>query len=685
MAAGRGGRTESAEAGGTARPAASLILLGRPEVRLADGTSIHLQSRAYCLIAALLLTPRQTLSRAAAVALLWPDHEPARAYNSLRQLLHKTRAVMGEAGSPVAASPRDLRLTGGFVSIDLERFLEIEKAECAADLMDLVQLYEGPFLDGLDILSSRRLEEWIEEKRWRFHETFLRAAGRLIEEDVSGAAQGLVELAGRVAELEPYHTGAHRYLIRARLIRGDATGALGVYRRYAARLAEDLGVEPDSSVSEVVSRLGRASGPGSSWPAGSSPRPAPGGLESRLLSRQLLIGQRQDSDAGTPSILALYPSEHSAALLNDGVPCWVMDDISYGLTRFRTFRVIAPHTAKLISAQRSEAETIVGQLGVTYLLESRVNARHGRRVLGLRLREASDDSVFWAEEVDLPTPDRTVGYSGVIGRIVAHVSSAIEQQRERSRERLAPPRTYLLWLRGMDMLSRLDLAGVRGAARLFRRCLELSPDFAPALSGLSRAVGLEWLFVARPEQDTLRDALSLADLAVATEPLDGRGHRERAFALLYLGQYDAALAAYEKARDLNPRHADTLADRGDCLGASGEHGAGIQAMEDAIRLNPLCPDFYLWGLGAMKYQIGAYREAVHVLNGMGDISMAHRLLAASHAMLGEAEHARRHAGALLRLFPDFSVRDWLRIVPNQRKVDVEHYADGLLRAGLPRG
>src|SRR5690606_39339379 len=130
---------------------------------------------------------------------------------------------------------------------------------------------------------------------------------------------------------------------------------------------------------------------------------------------------------------------------------------------------------------RAEAGTIAGQLGVTYLLESRVNVRLGRRVLGLRLREISDDSIFWAEEVDLPTPDRTVGYSGLIGRMVAHVSSAIEQQRERARDRLAPPRTYLLWLKGMDMLSRLDLVGVREAAKLFRRCLELSPDFAPAL------------------------------------------------------------------------------------------------------------------------------------------------------------------------------------------------------------
>lgn len=677
----RGKQPEPAGTEDAAGPAASLILLGRPEVRLAGGGAIHLQSRAYCLIAALLLAPRRTMSRAAAAALLWPDQEPARAYNSLRQLLHKTKAAMGEI-SPLAASARDLRLAAGGLAIDLERFLDLERSERACELQELARLYEGPFLDGLDNLSSRRLEEWVEAQRWRFHETFLRTAGRLLDEDLSGARTGLVELAARLAELEPYHTGAHRYLIRARLIEADAAGALGIYRRYAARLSEDLGVEPDPSVSGLVSRLGKAAAVSRTRLSG--PPPRPGGLESRLLSRQLLIGQ-QDADAGVPTLLALYPPDDGSALLNDGVPCWVMDDITFGLTRFRTFRVIAPYSAKLISAQRAEAETIVGQLGVAYLLESRLHARHGRRVLGLRLSETADDSIFWAEEVDLPTPDRTVGYSGLISRMVAHVSSAIEQQRERARERLAPPRTYLLWLKGMDMLSRLDLEGARGAARVFRRCLELSPDFAPALSGLSRAIGLEYLFVARPGQDTLRDALSLADLAVATDPFDGRGHRERAFALLYLGQYDAALAAYEKARDLNPRHADTLADRGDCLGASGEHMAGIKAMEAAIRLNPLCPDFYLWSLGAMKFQIGAYREAIDVLNGMGDISMAHRLLAASHAMLGEAEHARRHASALLRLFPDFTVREWLSVVPHRRRIDVEHYADGLLRAGLPRG
>ncbi|MGE0211612.1 MAG: BTAD domain-containing putative transcriptional regulator [Parvibaculaceae bacterium] len=658
------------------------MLFGRPEVRLSDGNVLHLQSRAYCIIAALVMAPRQAMSRAAAVAMLWPDQEPARAYNSLRQLLHRMKVTLGAERTPIQASPRDLRLAPGLVRIDLERFIEAERTDRAADLADLVRLYEGPFLEGVDILSSRRLEEWIEEKRWRFHETFLRAAGRLLEEDVAAATPARGGLAARVADFEPYHTGAHRYLIRERLASGDRSGALAIYGRYAERLSEDLGVEPDPSVSEIVGRLQARAPAIRRMPGGAPPRP--GGLESRLLSRQLLLGQ-MDADAGVPSILALYPPDDGSALMSDGVPFWVVDDISFGLTKFRTFRVIAPYSAKLISAQPSETETIIRKLGVTYLLESRVHARGERRMLGLRLRETSDDSVFWAEQADLPTPDRTVGYSGLIGRMVAHVSTAIEHQRERARDRLAPPRAYLLWLKGMDMLSGLDLAGAQGAARLFRRCLELSPDFAPALSGLSRAIGLAWLYRARSEQDSLRDALSLADLAIATDPFDGRGHRERAFALLYLGQYDAALASYGKARDLNPRHADTLADHSDCLGAFGEHTAGISAMEGAIRLNPFCPDFYLWSLGAMKYQIGAYREAIEVLNGMSDVSMAHRLLAASHAMLGEVEDSRRHTGALLRLFPDFTVREWLRVVPNRRRVDVDHYAEGLLRAGLPRG
>ena len=71
------------------------------------------------------------------------------------------------------------------------------------------------------------------------------------------------------------------------------------------------------------------------------------------------------------------------------------------------------------------------------------------------------------------------------------------------------------------------------------------------------------------------------------------------------------------------------------------------------------------------------------LGRMGDPSEGRRLLAASHARLGEIAAARAAAREVLRLHPGFTVAAWTRRLPCLRDEQLERFADGLRRAGLP--
>ncbi len=60
----------------------------------------------------------------------------------------------------------------------------------------------------------------------------------------------------------------------------------------------------------------------------------------------------------------------------------------------------------------------------------------------------------------------------------------------------------------------------------------------------------------------------------------------------------------------------------------------------------------------------------------------HLCLAVSHAQLGQRDNAQRHAKELLRLWPDFSLQSLLEFLPYKNKSDLDHFIDGLRKAGL---
>ena len=59
-----------------------------------------------------------------------------------------------------------------------------------------------------------------------------------------------------------------------------------------------------------------------------------------------------------------------------------------------------------------------------------------------------------------------------------------------------------------------------------------------------------------------------------------------------------------------------------------------------------------------------------------------RLLAASYGHLGLITEAREQVAKVLEAHPNFSLDHWVSIQPDKYYEDVEHFVDGLKKAGL---
>ena len=123
----------------------------------------------------------------------------------------------------------------------------------------------------------------------------------------------------------------------------------------------------------------------------------------------------------------------------------------------------------------------------------------------------------------------------------------------------------------------------------------------------------------------------------------------------------------------------------------GEPNAAIQRFERAERLDPIGPTRaggIRIGRAHAHFFLGRFGEAASwaamALHDTPDGQPGLRISAASNAMAGQSEQARKSVARLLQLYPALRVSNLKNVLgPYRRDEDVLLYQEGLRRAGLP--
>jgi Flp pilus assembly protein TadD len=151
---------------------------------------------------------------------------------------------------------------------------------------------------------------------------------------------------------------------------------------------------------------------------------------------------------------------------------------------------------------------------------------------------------------------------------------------------------------------------------------------------------------------------------------------------------EESIAAFRRAISLNPSSAVAHSHLSHIFAFAGRDREAIEHGEDAIRLSPLDPDMALF-LGAMAvahYTAGRFTEAVRytaeALRLRPGFQGAQRLRCASLAQAGLVDEARTFFATVRREQPQLSI-DWIRAsVPYQTPQLMEHFLEGMRKAGL---
>ena len=238
-------------------------------------------------------------------------------------------------------------------------------------------------------------------------------------------------------------------------------------------------------------------------------------------------------------------------------------------------------------------------------------------------------------------------------------------------------------LRGERYLAQYTQQDVKKAGEMFLSALRSDETYSRAYAANSRTFNLEWRYDWAENSDTaLDEALMLARRAIELDPSDARGFGELGFAHLYRKEHDAAINAYERALKLNPNDANVMSDMADALAHSGRSEEAIALLQKAMLLNPFYPDQYIWHLGGAYFNLKRYEEAIKTIQKMQNPTEGRRLLAASYAFLGRMDEASYEADRVRTAHPNFVAERWAAVQPDKYKEDLQHFLDGLKRAGL---
>jgi DNA-binding SARP family transcriptional activator len=151
-------------------------LLGSSRIDRPDRKSNHAMPRTrIALLALIALSPARSVRRERLTSLLWPESDPDRALTQLRDILYRTRIVLGDRA--LFASGHQVCLDPAHVACDVWEF---ESAVARADWEGAVHRYAGPLLNDRHPGDSAELRRFIARERIRLADLYAHAIESLV-------------------------------------------------------------------------------------------------------------------------------------------------------------------------------------------------------------------------------------------------------------------------------------------------------------------------------------------------------------------------------------------------------------------------------------------------------------------------------------------------------------------------
>ena len=183
------------------------------------------------------------------------------------------------------------------------------------------------------------------------------------------------------------------------------------------------------------------------------------------------------------------------------------------------------------------------------------------------------------------------------------------------------------------------------------------------------------------------DAADIAKKALSLDPASPTAYYVLALVSAHRQDSSTAATLARRAIELNDNYTPAYFALAVATTYLGRPADSLAAIERALRLSPADPQRFVWlaQQASALYLLKRYQEALDTGQQALRLRWYHtacRVVAASHAQLGQLELARSAMAELLKHeHADKTIREVIR--PFTETSDRDHYTEGLRKAGMP--
>jgi len=408
----------------------------------------------------------------------------------------------------------------------------------------------------------------------------------------------------------------------------------------------------------------------------------------------LLKPSPASADSPPPLSLAILPfAAASDSAADKQYAEQLTSDLTTNVSRNRSATVSPSSLASAFTGKTIDLPSVGRQLNVRYIAEGEIRHAGDKVFVTVRLTDTKTRKQAWSDRREYELAALAAKPDTVQLQLTRRLNNAllnVEIQRAASDTATAGPldlvlRGYAVWY------AETTVSGPREARKRFEAALQLSPNYVPALIALANSYSEELYFGPNPDSRLFEQKMdTLTGRAVSIDPSDAEAWQSRAAALGWLGRWDEAVSASERAETIYPWGAGILSWRSWIMISTGRPAEALALAQRAAAIDPPGGGFPQLMTCKGYLYLGRYEEAVKACEksaGLNNSWIDQVYLTAAYAQNGDLNKAKIAKDELLKLQPGYTIdryrQTWYSGTPAFFELVEKHLAAGLRKAGIP--
>ncbi len=371
----------------------------------------------------------------------------------------------------------------------------------------------------------------------------------------------------------------------------------------------------------------------------------------------------QAAVSAAKSIAVLPFANMSADAENEYFTDGMAEELINALSKIQSLRVASRTSSFAFKGRNEDIGEIGRKLKVSTVLEGSVRKAGNKLRIAAQLINVADGYQLWSERFDRDMEDVFAIQDEISKAIFDALRVILSEDEKKAIERDRPVnlQAYEYYLRGRQFIHQWSRSGLEYARQMFRRAIEIDPEYSLAYAGLADSCSLLYMNCDAREQN-LTQGNAASRRALELGPDLAEAHLSSGLAHSLSMRFMEAEREFEFAMKLDPKLFEAAYHYGRARFAQGEFAEGAKLFERACGLRPedfQAPNFlaqcYL-GLGMKDESLAAYRKALRLIDERlelnPDDARASQLGATVAANIGEREAATDYARRALTINPD---------------------------------